>query len=144
VVDLLFALVHVLLPLGFLTFWAASAAWVASDTRRRCPERMRPWTAVAAAVPLGGAALYALVRPCEPRAAQRERMVWRHYLEAELDPGERCLACRTPLRPEFRCCPGCGDELRHECRSCGGELRIGWAACPHCLAPVLEPFSAAA
>jgi predicted amidophosphoribosyltransferase len=38
--------------------------------------------------------------------------------------------------PEFRCCPGCGDDLRTECDRCEAVVRIGWTACPHCLAPV--------
>jgi hypothetical protein len=139
--DLAFAAAHTLFPLSFLTFWLASVAWTLADARRRCddPRRVRFATGLAAAVPLGGAVLYALARPCEPRGEERARRVWQRFLEAQLEPGERCLACLTPLRPEFRCCPGCGDDLRTECAACGSLLRIGWAACPHCLTPVAAP-----
>ena len=142
--SLAFALVHSLAPPAFFAFWAASVAWTVSDARRRWPGRERIAAALAVACPLAGAALYALLRPSEDPLEERERNVWRKFLEAELDPGERCLACLTPLRPEFRCCPGCGDSLRHDCRGCGRPVRVGWAACPSCLTPVLEPLGAAA
>jgi hypothetical protein len=136
--DLAFAAVHTLAPLSFLAFWLASVAWTLRDAGVRLddPRRVRLAVAVAAALPLAGAALYALARPVELRSEDRERRVWRRYLESQLEPGERCLACLTPLEPEFRCCPGCGGDLRTDCTECGAVIRIGWAACPRCLAPV--------
>jgi len=139
VADLFFAAIHTLGPLTLLAFWVGSAGWTMSDTRRRCPQRTRTWGAAAVAVPILGAALYALLRPCEDRRSRYGRDLWLRYLEAELEPGERCLACLTPLEPEFRCCPGCGDQVHTECAGCGVALRIGWAACPHCLAPAARP-----
>jgi hypothetical protein len=135
--DLLFFGVHTFAPLAFLAFWIASAGWTLSDTSHRCPERRRFWGAAAIALPLAGAALYALVRPCHDDRSRRERDVWRRFLEAELDPGDRCLACLTPLQASFVCCPGCGDALRTRCADCGTLLRIGWRACPECAQPML-------
>ena len=136
--DLAFSAVHALVPLSFLSLWLASVAWTVGDARRRCrdPRVVQAAVGAAAIVPLAGAAFYALARPCAPRREERARRMWRTYLEAELEPEERCLACLTTLRSDFRCCPGCGDELRTECSSCGHELRIGWQACPSCLEPV--------
>lgn len=133
--DLVFAAIHTLGPVALLSFWAASAGWTISDTRRRCPQRTPIWGTAAVVLPLAGAALYALLRPCEDTRSRYTRDLWRRYLEVELQPGERCLACLTPLEPEFRCCPGCGDGLRAECGDCGTLLRVGWTACPRCLAP---------
>lgn len=135
--DLAFAAAHALLPLTFLTLWLASATWTLVDARDRIADRRLVGGAVvaAAALPIVGAALYALARPAELPLDERARRVWRRYLESELEPGERCLVCLTPLRPEFRCCPGCGDDLRTECGSCGRPMRIGWRACPTCLEP---------
>lgn len=136
--NLAFAAAHALLPLSFLSLWLASVSWTLADARRRCrdPRMVRAAVGAAAVIPLAGAALYALARPCAPRREERARRMWRSYLEAELEPEERCLVCLTPLHADFRCCPGCGDELRTECSSCGNELRIGWQACPACLEPV--------
>lgn len=45
---------------------------------------------------------------------------------------DRCLVCTTELSPEFRCCPGCGLELRRDCEDCGAPVHATWRACPHC------------
>ena len=138
--NLVFAVIHALAPLGLTALWVGSIGWTAADARRRCDsDRARAAIAAAVVFPLVGAGLYALLRPCRSPLEDRERRVWRRYLEAQLEPGDRCLACLTPLDPTFRCCPGCGDALHHDCRSCGRELRIGWRSCPWCLEPVLEP-----
>jgi hypothetical protein len=135
--DLAFAAAHAIVPLSLLTMWLASVAWAHDDARRRCgdPRLVRFAVGAAIALPLAGPALYALLRPGRLRADERERRVWRRYLESQLEPGDRCLACLTPLQPEFHCCPGCGDDLKTTCRNCGGSLRIGWTACPRCLEP---------
>jgi hypothetical protein len=139
VADLVFAAIHTLGPLALLAFWLGSAGWTISDTRRRCPNRTWLWGAAAAGVPILGAGFYALVRPCEDRRTRYTRDLWLRYLEAELEPGERCLACLTPVEADFRCCPGCGDPLARECEECGALLRFGWIACPHCLVPATRP-----
>jgi Double zinc ribbon len=135
--DLAFAVAHAILPLSFLAIWLTSVAWAYEDARRCCGDPRLVRIAVGGAIvfPLVGPAVYALLRPCRVRADERERRVWRRYLESQLEPGERCLACLTPLQPEFRCCPGCGDDLKTPCRHCGASLRTGWAACPECLQP---------
>ncbi len=134
--GLAFAAVHWFGPWGLTAVWIGSITWAAADARNRCSRRAaRVAVGGAALLPFVGAALYALLRPGVDRLEERERRVWRRFLEAQLDPGERCLECLTPLRPEFRCCPGCGASLRADCSSCGAPIRFGWIACPRCLAP---------
>jgi hypothetical protein len=135
--DLAFAVAHAIVPLSFLTMWLGSVAWAYEDARRRSgdPQLVRLAVGAAVALPLAGPAVYALLRPGRVRAEEHERRIWRRYLESQLEPGDRCLACLTPLQPEFRCCPGCGDDLKTTCHRCGASLRIGWAACPECLQP---------
>ena len=117
--------------------WVGSAAWVWFDAARRGPApRARRLAAAALVLPFVGAVLYAVVRGEDP-LDRRERTVTRRLLEAALEPAERCLDCRTPLAPDFRCCPGCGLELRKPCRGCGEPLRLGWNVCPLCLEPEL-------
>ena len=122
--------------LGLVVAWLASAYWVFRDVRARTrdPRRARLATAIGA-VPVGGLVVYLCVRPAETLAERRERRLARRLFEAELDPGDRCLACRTPLRPEFLCCPGCGESLRRPCEGCGQPLAYTWSVCPHCEAP---------
>ena len=58
----------------------------------------------------------------------------RRRLYLQVLEGDRCLDCRTELQPHFRCCPGCGLELRRECPGCAELLDVAWRACPHCAA----------
>ncbi len=123
--------------LTFVALWILTASWLRRDAVSRCGEQAgRLALAAGIVLPFVAPALHAFVRPSEKRLDVRERRLRRRMLEAELDPGERCLACRTPLRPDFLRCPGCGIELRDPCRGCGELLRFGWNACPHCEAHV--------
>ena len=58
----------------------------------------------------------------------------RRRLYLQLLEGDRCLDCRTELKPHFRCCPGCGLQLRRECPGCAELIDVAWRACPHCAA----------
>jgi predicted amidophosphoribosyltransferase len=57
---------------------------------------------------------------------------------------ERCTECATPLQPEFRCCPSCGERVRSACGGCGQPVRTAWTACPWCTTPLVERDEAAA
>ena len=127
---------------GLLVAWLTSLSWVARDVRARTTERRAARLATAVAVvPVVGVVVYLCARPAETLAERRERRLARRVFEATLDPGERCLSCRTPLRAGFLCCPGCGESLRRPCDGCGRPIAYTWCVCPHCEtpAPVDEP-----
>ncbi len=52
--------------------------------------------------------------------------------------GKVCAACRSPLEPEFKICPYCGEEQRRACAGCSRDLQAGWKVCPYCGKPA-EP-----
>jgi hypothetical protein len=141
-VDIAFIVARDALSAFPVVLWLGSVAWVWSDAARRGPaRRARGFTVAALLLPFVGAVFYAAVRDEDP-LDRRERAVTRRLLEAALEPPDRCLDCRTPLQPDFRCCPGCGLELRKPCRGCGEPLRLGWNVCPLCLEPaVADPHS---
>jgi RNA polymerase subunit RPABC4/transcription elongation factor Spt4 len=121
----------------FAAVWAASIIWTARDAARRCSDRSLRVTSTVAAlvVPFVGAAVYALLRPCEERLDVKARRLRMQMFENALArPRERCSGCAAPLEPEFRCCPVCGDRAHTECRGCGALLRSTWAVCPWCAA----------
>ena len=124
--------VHVGALAIFAAVWLASVVWTARDATQRSFEiRLRPLAvALALLVPLLGAALYRLGRPCEGRLDRKGRRLRITYLEELLaeDVPDRCGACSEPLEPEFRCCPCCGGRTRVDCEGCGAILRPGWAA----------------
>src|SRR5262249_9621357 len=128
--------------------WAASVVWTARDAHRRSghvPLRLgAPLAAIV--LPFVGAALYALAKPCEPREDVRARRLRARLFEAMLarEDGERCGGCATPLQPEFRRCPTCGERVREACGGCGRLVSAAWAACPWCAKPLVERDDAAA
>ena len=98
----------------FLAAWAASVIWTARDAQRRCGHASLRLGAplVAILLPFAGAGLYALVKPCEERADVRARRMRTRFLESVVNgTGERCPECATPIQPEFRCCPACGERV---------------------------------
>ncbi len=113
--------------------WLAPAAWVAADARARGSHLGR-----IGLLPLAGPVAWLLLRPDETLADRRLRRARRRWLEEQL--GEYCLHCRTPVKDDFRCCPGCGEELRRSC-GCGRLLRAHWVVCPWC---ATEPAGARA
>lgn len=138
--DVAFAVIRsaAILVLGGL--WLASVAWISWDARRRLrgPRQIRLAVIGGAVMPVIGLFLYLCFRPPESLLERRERRLVRRLLELELEDGERCLVCRTPVRAGFRCCPGCGEQLGGRCSGCGEPLRLGWQLCPHCETPA-EP-----
>lgn len=124
--------------LGLL--WLGPAAHVHRDAAARIasPARRRLALAVALGMPVFGPLVYGVCRPLETLAERRERKLGVRALERLLDE-ERCLECRTPLRPGYLCCPVCAAEVRQRCRGCGEALEFGWRACPHCAARLDEP-----
>lgn len=127
-----------LLDVLLLTVWAGSVSWIHHDARLRLRTRAQQRLAFAGALalPLAGPLLYLLLRPAETLGDRRERRVFRRLVEEELGLAERCYACRAELRPEFLCCPACGEKARDRCRSCSAALRLHWRVCPHCQTPV--------
>jgi hypothetical protein len=131
----------------FVAVWLASVVWTARDAQRRCGHISLRLGApvVAVLVPIVGAALYALVKPCEERADVRARRLRTRFLESVVNgDSERCVECATPLRPEFRCCPACSERVRSTCDGCGQPVRTWWTTCPWCTKPVARPDAVAA
>jgi hypothetical protein len=125
----------------FIAVWLASVIWTARDAQRRCGHVSLRLGAPLAAVllPIVGAALYALVRPCEERADVRARRMRTRFLENVVNGNaERCVECATPLEPEYRCCPSCGERVRSSCDGCGQPVRTLWTTCPWCTKPVVQ------
>lgn len=123
----------------FLAAWAASVIWTARDAQSRCGHASLRLGAplVAILLPFAGAGLYALVKPCEDRADVRARRMRTRFLESVVNgPVERCGECATPLQPEFRCCPACGERVRSTCGGCGQDVRTVWTSCPWCTTPL--------
>jgi hypothetical protein len=122
----------------FGALWLASVIWTVRDASRRCDAPSLRIAAAAGAIflPFLGAAVYAFARPCEPRLEARARRLRMRMLEDELQPGERCAECATPLEPEFRCCVACGERVREECGGCGALVRSTWTVCAWCTRPL--------
>ena len=131
----------------FMAIWVASVIWTARDAERRCGHSSLRLGAplVAVLLPFVGAGLYALAKPCEERADVRARRVRTRFLESVVNGDtERCIECATPIQPEFRCCPSCGERVRSTCDGCGRPVRTVWATCPWCTRSLREGEEVAA
>ena len=130
----------------FVAVWAASVLWTARDARRRCGHASLRVGApvVALLLPFAGAGLYALARPCDDLNERTHRRLRNRMYEAILEEDDdRCGECSTPLQPEFRCCPSCGERVRSACAGCGRLVSAAWTACPWCTDPLVEHDEAA-
>jgi hypothetical protein len=130
----------------FVALWAASVVWTARDAQRRCGHASLRVGApvVALLLPFAGAGLYALAKPCDDRNERTHRRLRNRMYEAILeDDDDRCGECATPLQPEFRCCPSCGERVRSACAGCGRLVSAAWAACPWCTNALAERDEAA-
>ena len=47
-------------------------------------------------------------------------------------PGRECGSCHSPLEPDYKVCPYCGEELNRSCAGCGKPTQAGWKVCPYC------------
>jgi hypothetical protein len=142
-VDATFASIDAGALAFLLAVWVGSVLWTARDAGLRCanPRLRHGATAAAVVLPILGALLYALLRPCEERIERRARRLRVALFEAALaGPGlaDRCRACSEPLEDDFRCCPCCGERASVECRACGAVVRAHWSACPWCAEPLVE------
>ena len=126
------------LDLILVAAWAGSVSWVNHDVSRRLRTSGQQRLALAGALllPLAGPLLYLLLRPPDSLLDRRERRLFRRLIEEELAFAERCYACRAEVRPDFACCPACGEKVRERCRSCSEPLRLHWRVCPRCETPV--------
>lgn len=128
------SILQALPPLLLLLGWLGPAAWMYRDAGRRLRDPRRPRLALVAGVtlPLVGPAGWALLRPPETREERQERELALRHLEQLLEPGERCLVCRTPLDDRYVCCPSCATEVRRRCDGCSEPVEFTWNACPYC------------
>lgn len=139
--DTAFLVAHDLLIALVLSTWAIGALWVATDARRRTSDRGKVVRAAAfaGALPLVGVVVYLCARPPQTLAERQERELARRLLERELDGGDRCLVCRTPLETSFLRCPTCAIELRTPCPGCAAPIELTWRACPFCAVDLTAP-----
>jgi hypothetical protein len=110
--------------------WAASVAWVLRDATDRGANRLAAG-GLAVVVPVGGAFLYALVRPPTLVDDVRERRLWLELATASARV-PRCPSCSAAIEREYIVCPSCAERLRRRCDSCGAPNDFAWTACPYC------------
>jgi hypothetical protein len=95
--------------LGALTL----ALWVFADARRRAMDAPWAWGALTLVTTAVGWATYLITRS------------WQR---------PQCPNCGGSLRPSFKTCPHCGNQVKRACPSCGQGVEHGWNFCPHCSA----------
>lgn len=108
--------------------------WVGIDANRRGMQGIL-WAALVFFTSIVGLVVYLIV--CSGTLnPPREETIPAAASAAPPPPpqsaGMVCAACRSPLEPEFKVCPYCGEEQHRTCAGCGKVLRAGWKVCPYC------------
>ena len=126
------------MSLGLMTLLQlAMAFWVGIDANRRGMQGIL-WGALVFFTSIVGLVVYLIV--CsgaldthrESAAAVTETTTAGGTPPQAQPAGQVCGACRSPLEPEFKLCPYCGEEQNRLCVGCNRELQAGWKVCPYC------------
>ncbi len=122
--------------LFFAACWLAATVWVFNDARSRLAD---PWligvaTTAAALFFVGGVIVYALARPTETIAEERERVLATRLVESVATRG--CPGCDGHVLPEFAVCPHCGVRLKVPCPECERPSDLRWRYCATCAHPL--------
>jgi hypothetical protein len=102
----------------------ALAIYVGLDANRRGMQGFL-WGALVFFTSIVGLVVYLIV--CSGVFNQPQTTV-----QTERRSGTECGSCRSPIKPEYKICPYCGEELNRSCAGCGEPLMSGWKVCPHC------------
>lgn len=118
-----------------VALWLALVFWTYKDAKRRITDPLLLVVAVATSLifPFVGTLFYTILRPPEYLEDVLERDLEIRAREQELvGGGNRCPACRMPVRDDFVVCPKCRRQLKQLCGKCSKPLDPSWRVCPYC------------
>jgi hypothetical protein len=125
---------------GTVVLIAVILVWVIKDTSRRGANTL-VWS-VFTVIGLGVLPLivYLLVRdPLTLDDRMTDKLnsdvlkLERSYYAFLMDEHDtKCPVCGHEVKPHYRFCPACGNELRTVCPACGELMETNWKSCPHC------------
>ncbi len=118
--------------LGFMSLLqVALAIYVGFDANRRGMQGFL-WGALVLFTSIVGLVVYLIV--CSGMFDQAKTTL--HQSQAPPQPagatGNACSSCRSPVEPDYKVCPYCGEELNRTCTGCGKPAQSDWKVCPYC------------
>ena len=121
--------------LGFMSLLqVALAIYVGFDANRRGMQGFL-WGALVLFTSIVGLVVYLIV--CSGMFDQAKTTF--HQSQAPPPPGGAtvgtCGSCRSPVEPDYKVCPYCGEELDRTCGGCARKQQPGWKVCPYCGRP---------
>lgn len=113
--------------------WLSMVVWAVMDIRSRSRDPM-VWifSAILAAIPIGGLVIYLILRPRETLMEAYVRSLQEEALLQEIEERPICPNCRVRIEPDYVLCPNCLTKLKDHCRSCKRLLDQDWTVCPYC------------
>ncbi len=122
------------LPLMFdlqiaLLLHLALAIYVGFDANRRGMQGFL-WGALVLFTSIVGLVVYLIV--CSGVFNQTTTLHPSQAPPPPASPGRECTGCHSPVEPEYKVCPYCGEELNRSCADCGKPILSGWKVCPYC------------
>lgn len=114
--------------------WFCLVVWTFRDIQKRTRDVVVQVLATALVVLFNvpGLLLYLILRPPETLDELYQRSLESEALLKEIEGGQTCPRCQTPIESDFRLCPSCRGALRAPCEDCGRLVQVNWKVCPYC------------
>ncbi len=121
----------------FFVIWIAIVIWVSKDIRNRTNSWLYQIFCIFLVIfgtPLA-VFLYLMFRPgktlLEQEYEEYEDEVQDENIES-IASQLHCFSCHKEIHADFKFCPNCCVELKHNCKKCGEEVLSNWKICPYC------------
>lgn len=129
--------------LYFFIIWIAILVWVIKDINNRTSNILLQIVSILTVLVLTPlwVFIYLLIRP-------GKTLFERYYEEIEenldtfsaiieentknLQDGNHCHKCESPVSPDFKFCPNCKESLSVSCKWCEKDILISWKVCAYC------------
>lgn len=114
--------------------WLSLVIWTFQDISRRSRDTFARILATLIVLLLffPGFMLYLILRPQRTIEENYQKALEEEALLQSLEEINICHHCHKPVKPHWKFCPSCQNQIKIECEQCHELLDPNWAICPAC------------
>jgi RNA polymerase subunit RPABC4/transcription elongation factor Spt4 len=130
-----FSTVQIIVIAYFGLLWLAIIIWVTKDAIHRSNSVLFQTFSILIniAVPILGVLLYLIIRPSRTTLEKYYEELEQNVVDGGAgDSKNACGKCLTPVEPDYKFCPNCGESVKKTCRHCKSAYPRIWSICPYC------------